>query len=57
MHREAAELPALEVVKRRVDVALRFSGRLGTAGLMVDSIILKVFCNLNNSTVKVLGNL
>jgi len=51
--REVAESPSLEVFQRHVDVALGswFSGGLGSVMFTLDSMILKVFSNLNDSMI------
>ena len=52
LHREVVESPSLEVLKNRVDVALRdvVSGH-GGGGLVVGLDDLEVFSNLNDSNI------
>jgi len=51
--REVVQSPSLEVLKSRVDVALRDVGSgCGGGGLMVGWVILEVFSNLNDSICK-----
>jgi len=51
--REAAESASLEICKRHVDVALMdmVVVNLAVLGLWLDSMILKVFSNLNDSMI------
>ena len=52
LHREVVQSPSLEVLKNRVDVALRdvVSGH-GGGGLVVGLDDLEVFSNLNDSNI------
>lgn len=49
--REVSESPPLEGFRRSADVSLRFNTGLGSAGLMVNSMIWRVFPILNNSMI------
>lgn len=49
--REVVESPPLREFRRCADMSLTFRVGLGSAGLMVNSMILRVFPILNNSMI------
>ena len=50
-HWEVVESPSLEVLKKHLDVVMRFSGEILVVGGRLDWTILEVFSNLGGSVI------